>query len=251
VPAGPALTARTVARENRKFLGRAVQFLVAEAGVRQFLDIGAGLPTTENVHQVAQRTGPAARIVYADNDPLVLVHARALLRSTPEGRTGYIHADLREPAAILADPVTSQVLDFTQPIGLILVSVLPFLTDDDHPGEILATLLGALPSGSYLAAAHTTAEHDPEGWAATGRAYAAAAIRGQLRDSAEFARMAFTGLDPVPPGVTCLGVASGRRRPAAARGRGELLWRSGPQALSHPSRVNGTGSPKSFETWVS
>ena len=194
-------TARTVARENRKFLGRAVRFLVAEAGIRQFLDIGAGLPTTKNVHEVAQRTDPTARIVYADNDPLVLVHARALLRGAPEGRTGYILADLREPAAILAEPVTSQVLDFTEPIGLILVSVLSFLTDDDHPGEILATLLGALPSGSYLAATHTTAEHDPDGWAATGRAYTAAAIRGQLRDSAEFARMAFTGLDLVPPGV--------------------------------------------------
>jgi hypothetical protein len=125
----------TVARENRKFLGRAVRYLVAEAGVRQFLDVGAGLPTTENVHEVAQRVDPTARIVYVDNDPLVLVHARALLKGTPEGRTGYIHADLKDPAAILADPVTTQVLDFSEPIGLILVSVLPFLTDDDKPGR--------------------------------------------------------------------------------------------------------------------
>ena len=191
----------TVARENRKFLGRAVRYLVAEAGVRQFLDIGAGLPTTENVHEVAQRVDPKARIVYVDNDPLVLVHARALLKGTPEGRTGYIHADLKDPAAILADPVTKQVLDFTEPIGLILVSVLPFLTDADKPEEVLATLLGALPSGSYLAATHTTAEHDPEGWAATERAYSAARIQGQLRDSSEFARMAFDGLELVPPGV--------------------------------------------------
>jgi S-adenosyl methyltransferase len=101
-------TALTVARENRKFLGRAVRYLVVEAGVRQFLDIGAGLPTTENVHEVAQRVDPAARIVYVDNDPLVLVHARALLTGTPQGRTGYIHADLKEPAAILADPVTRE-----------------------------------------------------------------------------------------------------------------------------------------------
>jgi O-methyltransferase involved in polyketide biosynthesis len=194
-------TALTVARENRKFLGRAVRYLVAEAGVRQFLDIGAGLPTTENVHEVAQRVDPAARIVYVDNDPLVLVHARALLKGTPQGRTGYIHADLKEPAAILADPVTREVLDFSEPIGLILVSVLPFLTDEDKPGEVLATLLDALPSGSYLAATHTTAEHDPEGWAATGRAYTAARIQGQLRESGEFARMAFAGLDLVPPGV--------------------------------------------------
>ena len=191
----------TVARENRKFLGRTVRYLVAEAGVRQFLDIGAGLPTTENVHEVAQRVDPKARIVYVDNDPLVLVHARALLKGTPEGRTGYIHADLQDPAAILADPVTRQVLDFSEPIGLILVSVLPFLTDDDRPEEVLATLLDALPPGSYLAATHTTAEHDPEGWAATGRAYSAARIQGQLRESSEFARMAFSGLDLVPPGV--------------------------------------------------
>jgi O-methyltransferase involved in polyketide biosynthesis len=191
----------TVARENRKFLGRAVRYLVAEAGIRQFLDIGAGLPTTENVHEVAQGVDPTARVVYVDNDPLVLVHARALLRSTPEGRTGYIHADLKEPDAILADSVTRQVLDFSEPIGLILVSVLPFLTDDDKPAEILATLLDAMPAGSYLAATHTTAEHDAEGWAATQRAYAAARIQGQFRESGEFARMAFTGLDLVPPGV--------------------------------------------------
>jgi hypothetical protein len=194
-------TARTVARENRKFLGRAVRFLVADAGVRQFLDIGAGLPTTENVHEVAQRIDPTARITYVDNDPLVLVHARALLESTPEGRIGYLHADLREPAAILADPVTRQVLDFSEPIGLILVSVLPFLTDDDHPADILATLLEALPSGSYLAATHTTAEHDPDGWAAVERSYAEAGIRGQVRESGDFARLVFDGLDLVPPGV--------------------------------------------------
>ncbi|HXT93273.1 MAG TPA: SAM-dependent methyltransferase [Trebonia sp.] len=191
----------TVARENRRFLGRAVRYLVAEAGVSQFLDIGAGLPTTANVHEVAQRVDPKARIVYVDNDPLVLVHARALLKGTSEGRTGYIHADLKDPAAILADPVTKQVLDFSEPVGLILVSVLPFLTDADKPGEVLATLLDALPSGSYLAATHTTAEHDPEGWAATERAYSAARIQGQLRDSSEFARMAFAGLKLMPPGV--------------------------------------------------
>ena len=108
---------------------------------------------------------------------------------------------MTEPAAILADPVTRQVLDFSEPIGLILVSVLPFLTDDDQPADVLATLLDALPSGSYLAATHTTAEHDPDGWAATERAYSAARIQGQLRESGEFARMAFRGLDLVPPGV--------------------------------------------------
>jgi hypothetical protein len=194
-------TVRTVARENRKFLGRAVRFLAEEVGVRQFLDIGSGLPTTENVHEVAQRFAPSSRVVYVDNDPLVLVHARALLTSSPEGRTGYIQADLRKPQAILSDPVTRDVLDFSQPVALMLVSVLPFLLDADGPAEILAALLGALPSGSYLAATHTTAEHDPEGWAGVARAYSGASIAGQVRESGEFARLAFSGLDLVPPGV--------------------------------------------------
>jgi hypothetical protein len=193
--------ARTVARENRKFLGRTVRFLVREAGVRQFLDIGAGLPTTENVHEVAQRTNPSARVVYADNDPLVLAHARALLTSSPEGRTGYIHADLRDPRAILDDPVTREVLDFSQPVALMIVAVLTFLTDDDKPAEILTTMLDALPSGSYFVATHHTSEHDREGWAAVKRSYEAAAIPGQFRDSDEFARLAFRGLELVPPGV--------------------------------------------------
>jgi hypothetical protein len=193
--------ARTVARENRRFLGRAVRYLAGEAGVRQFLDIGSGLPATDNVHEVAQRVEPSAHVVYVDNDPLVLVHARALLKSSPQGRTGYIHGDLRDPAAILEHQVTGQVLDFDEPIALMLISVLPFLTDSDNPAAILATLLDALPSGSYLAATHTTAEHDPEGWAAIGRAYQSASIAGQLRDSSEFARLAFADLQLVPPGV--------------------------------------------------
>jgi hypothetical protein len=194
-------TVRTVARENRKFLGRTVRFLAEEAGVRQFLDIGSGLPTTENVHEVAQRVAPSSRVVYVDNDPLVLVQANALLASSPAGRTGYIQGDLRDPRAILSDPVTRDVLDFSRPVALMLVSVLPFLRDEDGPAEILAGLLGALPAGSYLAATHTTAEHDPEGWAGVTRAYTSASIAGQLRESGEFARLAFSGLDLVPPGV--------------------------------------------------
>jgi hypothetical protein len=115
-------TARTGARENRAFLGRAVRYLAAEAGIRQFLDIGTGLPTSNPVHEVAQSVAPSARIVYVDNDLLVLAHARALLTSSPQGRTAYIQADLREPEAILADPVTREVLDFSQPVALMLVS---------------------------------------------------------------------------------------------------------------------------------
>ncbi|MGH3281476.1 MAG: SAM-dependent methyltransferase [Trebonia sp.] len=194
-------SARTAARENRAFLGRAVRFLAADAGIRQFLDIGTGLPTANSVHQVAQAVTPSARVVYADNDPLVLAHARALLTSSAEGRTAYIQADLRNPESIVASPTVREVLDFGQPVALILVAVLHFLPDSDEPGEILAGLLDALPAGSYLVASHTTAEHDPEQWAPLQRAYESGGIPGQFRDAGEFARLAFADLDLVPPGV--------------------------------------------------
>ena len=195
-------TARTIARENRKFLGRAVRYLAAEAGIRQFLDIGSGLPATGNVHEVAQAVAPQSRVVYVDNDPLVLVHARALLASAPEGRTGYIQDDLRDPASILASPVTRETLDFNQPIALVLCAILHFLADADHPASILATLLGALPPGSYLVASHGTSEHSPpEEAEAALRAYRASGVTFQPRDSGDFARLAFAGLDLVPPGV--------------------------------------------------
>jgi hypothetical protein len=192
---------RTGARENRAFLGRAVRYLTAEAGIRQFLDIGTGLPTTNNVHEVAQAVAPSSRVVYVDNDPLVLAHARALLTSSPEGRTAYIQADLRNPTAILSDPVTRDVLDFSQPVALMLVSVLHFIPDEHKPAEIIATLLDALPPGSYLAASHATGEHTPAMAAEWVRTYQAGGIYGQLRDSDEFARLAFSGLELVPPGV--------------------------------------------------
>ena len=121
-------------------------------GIRQFLDIGTGLPTMNNVHEVAQAVTPSARVVYVDNDPLVLAHARALLTSAPEGRTAYIQADLRDPPAILSDPATRDVLDFGQPIALMLVAILHFAPDGFQPEEVIATLLDALPPGSYLAA---------------------------------------------------------------------------------------------------
>ena len=194
-------TARTAARENRAFMGRAVRFLAQEAGIRQFLDIGTGLPTASNVHQVAQAVTPSARVVYADNDPLVLAHARALLTSSPEGRTAYIQADLRDPESILDSPAVREVLDFGQPIALMLVAVLHFLLDADKPGDIIATLLGALPSGSYLVATHATGEHDRERWARIERTYRGGGVLGQVRDSDDFARLAFSGLDLVPPGV--------------------------------------------------
>ncbi len=192
---------RIAARENRSFLGRAVHYLAAEAGIRQFLDIGTGLPTTDNVHDVAQAAAPSSRVVYADNDPLVLAHARALLSSAPEGRTAYIQADLRDPEAILSDPVTRDMLDFSQPIGLIMVAILHFIGDADKPSQVLATLLDAMPSGSYIAASHLTTEHDPVATGAGQRVMQRAGIAMQKRDSDEFARLAFRRLELVPPGV--------------------------------------------------
>lgn len=196
VPSG-----RVGAREQRAFLGRVVGYLAGERGIRQFLDIGAGLPTTENVHEVAQAIVPSARVVYVDNDPLVLAHARSLLTSSEEGRTAYIHADLRSPGEIVSSPVVRDVLDFSQPIALMLVGILHFLEDKDEPEQIIATLLDALPVGSYLAASHLNPEHDPVGVAAGVRAYLAGGVTVQARDSRTFATLAFRDLELVPPGV--------------------------------------------------
>jgi hypothetical protein len=188
-------------RENRRFLGRTVRYLAGEAGVRQFLDIGSGLPTTANVHEIAQAVDPSARVVYVDNDPMVLAHARALLASAPEGRTAYIQADLRSPLDIVSSPVVRSVLDFSQPVGLMLIAVLHFLEDEDKPEAVLSALLDALPSGSYLAASHLTSEHEPDGLAAGQRLYRKAGIPMQIRDADEFASLVFSGLELVPPGV--------------------------------------------------
>ena len=191
---------RTGARENRGFLGRAVRFLAADAGIRQFLDIGCGLPTAGNVHEVAQAVAPSSRVVYIDNDSMVVAHARALLASAPPGRTAYIQADLRWPDKILASPVVRSVLDFSQPIALMLVGVLHFLTDEDKPDEVVGALLDALPPGSYLAASHLTAEHEPL-VAAGQQVYREAGVSMPTRDADQFARLAFAGLEMVPPGV--------------------------------------------------
>jgi S-adenosyl methyltransferase len=188
-------------RENRRFMGRTVRYLAGEAGVRQFLDIGSGLPTTANVHEIAQAADPTARVVYVDNDPMVLAHARALLASAPEGRTAYIQADLKSPLDILSSPAVRSVIDFDQPVALMLIAVLHFLQDEDQPETVLKTLLDALPPGSYLAASHITAEHEPAGIAAGERLYREAGLSMQIRDADEFASLAFSGLELVPPGV--------------------------------------------------
>jgi hypothetical protein len=188
-------------RENRRFLGRAVRYLAGEAGIRQFLDIGSGLPTTANVHEIAQGVDPSCRVVYIDNDPMVLTHARALLASAPEGRTAYVQADLKSPLEILSSPVVRSVLDFGQPIALMLIAVLHFLYEDDKPEAVLSALLDALPPGSYLAASHLTSEHDPDGLGTGARLYREAGIPMVTRDVDEFAPLAFSGLELVPPGV--------------------------------------------------
>ncbi|SDT37741.1 SAM-dependent methyltransferase [Actinoplanes derwentensis] len=139
--------ARIAARANRAFLRRAVGYLTAEAGIRQFLDVGTGLPTADNTHEVAQRIAPDSRIVYVDHDPMVMVHARALLTSADEGQTRYIEADLREPERILAG---LEILDLSKPVGLILVAVVHFLPSQEQAVTAVRTLLDALPSGSHL-----------------------------------------------------------------------------------------------------
>jgi SAM-dependent methyltransferase len=192
---------RTAVRENRAFLGRAVRYLTEEAGIRQFLDIGTGLPSANNVHEVAQSFAPDARVVYVDNDPIVLVHAKALLTGSSEGQTAFIQADLREPEEILGNPATREVLDFEAPIALMLVAILHFLPDEDDPASVVRTLVDALPSGSYLVASHVTPEFDPVGVHGLESSYRAGGVSAQVRPVDEFIRLAFEGLEMVEPGV--------------------------------------------------
>ncbi|GIF14249.1 SAM-dependent methyltransferase [Actinoplanes teichomyceticus] len=151
-------TIRIATLENRRFLQRAVRHLT-RAGIHQFLDIGTGLPTADNTHEVAQAIEPAARVVYADNDPLVLAHARALLTSSPQGATAYLDADLRQPARILTDPVLRDTLDLDEPVALMLVAILHFIRDDEDPRRIIEELVDALAPGSCLVASHATWDH--------------------------------------------------------------------------------------------
>ncbi|WP_083976555.1 SAM-dependent methyltransferase [Kitasatospora azatica] len=154
-------TIRTMAWENRRFLGRAVRHLIQAHGISQFLDVGTGIPTKGNTHEVAQLANPAARVLYVDNDPIVLAHANALLSSTAVGRTAYIHADLREPRSILDHPALRETLDLEQPVGLMLLGVLMLVADADEPWLHVAELLDALPPGSCVAVSHVTADFDP------------------------------------------------------------------------------------------
>ncbi|MGW4634589.1 SAM-dependent methyltransferase [Nocardia sp. NPDC004415] len=188
--------------ENRRFLRRAVDHLARAEGVRQFLDIGTGLPTEGNVHELAQAIAPAARIVYVDNDPIVLYHARDLLDSSPSGATAYIDADLRDPASILTHPALTGTLDLDQPVALMLCAVLHFLTDDEQAYAVVRELREALAPGSYLTLTHATNDHlSAEDRAETDAANLRSGVPFRTRSTAEFARF-FDGLELIEPGIT-------------------------------------------------
>ncbi|GIH19312.1 SAM-dependent methyltransferase [Rugosimonospora africana] len=210
--------ARIAARANRAFLRRTVRYLAEEVGVRQFLDVGTGLPTADNTHEVAQRIVPDSRVVYVDNDPMVMAHARALLTSTPEGRTVYLEEDLRNPERILSHPDLAGTIDLDQPVALMLVAIAHFLPDQANARDVVHTLLRSLPSGSYLTMSCATKEFlTPElaaNWDATLRS-------GQSdvypRDRAGFGEF-FAGLELVEPGIVAVSE-----------------WRPDPDATEHPT----------------
>lgn len=190
-------------RENRAFLRRAVAYLAREAGIAQFLDIGTGIPTSPNVHEIAQGINPSARIVYVDNDPIVLAHARALLTSGPDGRTAYIHADITDPGKILSSPELLETLDLSQPVGLLLIAVLHFVADEDDPAGLVAKLLASLPSGSYLVLSHLTGDFDPQAWEGVAAVYRRSGVVMQVRSKPTIEGF-FAGLELVDPGVVSL-----------------------------------------------
>jgi hypothetical protein len=188
-------------RANRAFLARTVRFLAGEAGIRQFLDIGTGIPTANNTHQVAQSVAPQARVVYADNDPIVLSHARALMASGPLGACDYLDADLRDTDAILAG--AARTLDFSQPVAVMLIAVLHLIGEED-PRGIITTLMNAVPPGSYLALSHVASDIEPEKMAEMGkRLNRLLAQKGTYRSHAEVEHL-FDGLELVEPGVVAI-----------------------------------------------
>ncbi|WBO61717.1 SAM-dependent methyltransferase [Streptomyces camelliae] len=209
------------ARAQRAFLVRAVEYLVREAGIRQFLDVGTGLPTADNTHEVAQRLLPEARIVYVDHDPVVLVHAEALLTSTPEGVTDYIDADLRNPEGILEQ--AAKTLDFTQPVALILLGIAAHVTDDSVYG-IVDRLVDALPSGSYLVFCDSTDVIHPEQQRAMVEQWNEASDNPRVNRSPEQLARFFDGLDLLEPGL----VSTSR-------------WRSASNGTEEPAEVDNFG----------
>jgi len=202
---GAALVAQAPAlpvmvRAQRALLARLIRYLVVEAGVHQFLDIGTGIPAADNVHEVAQGLVPESRVVYVDNDPIVLAHARALMRSSAGGRTAFIQADVREPETILADPRLDAVLDTSAPIALLLVGIVHHLREDDRPYEVVRRLVDWLPSGSHLALVTPSADFDPPLMASIAGTAERSGIPYVPRSRAETDRF-FDGLEYVDPGL--------------------------------------------------
>ena len=187
-----------LARENRAFLGRAVRFMIG-AGIDQFIDIGTGLPTQGHVHQVTGEVCPRARVVYVDNEPVVLAHARALI--PPNGRTAVVEADMREPEAIIGHPATRELIDFSRPVGVLLVAMLHFATDADDPASIVGAFTSRMASGSAVAISHVTRDGPPVDALAEAEAvYRETSAPVSFRSREQIVRM-FAGLEVVVPGV--------------------------------------------------
>ncbi|MHB6912531.1 SAM-dependent methyltransferase [Streptomyces sp. DB-54] len=193
--------AGAIARQNRAFMQRAARHLVSEAGIRQFLDIGTGIPTSPNLHEIVQATAPQARVVYADNDPIVLAHSRALHTSHPHGRTAYIQADLCRPGEILRNPALRQTLDLSQPVALTLIAVLHWLPTDCDPYAVVRELMGEFAAGSFLALTYVTADFTPRALREVSDNFEAKGSHVNARSKGEVLRF-FHGLDLVDPGLT-------------------------------------------------
>ena len=199
-------------RANRAFLARAVRYLATEAGIRQFLDIGTGIPTANNTHEVAQAASPDCRVVYVDNDPIVLAHARALLTGAPEGATDYLDADLRDTDRILEQAAAT--LDFSQPVAIVLMAILHLIGDEDDPYGIVGRLTAAGPAGSYLALSHVASDIDQRAVAeARERVSSFMSVRQTYRSHAQVTRF-FDGMEILEPGI--VRVSEWRSSPAEA-----------------------------------
>jgi hypothetical protein len=217
----PPGTVRTAAAQNRKFIGRAVRYLAGRMNIRQFLDIGTGLPTLNNVHEVAQSVDEACRVVYVDHDPVVLAHARAMLDGVEN--TTIVRHDLREPWAITGDPEVRAMLDFGRPTALLLVGVLHFISDEEKPWDLIRALMEPLTAGSHLVISHVTADSFAQ-WNGVTEVYENATSRLSNRTRAEVAAL-FEGLDLVDPGIVWLPDwrPDARTRPADNAG-GTIGW---------------------------
>jgi O-methyltransferase involved in polyketide biosynthesis len=186
-------------RANRAFLARVIRYLVTEAGIRQFLDIGSGLPTASNTHEIAQQKAPESRVVYVDNDPVAVLHARVMLQSAPEGRTDFYQADARDPGLILEQAAAT--LDFREPVAVIILGVLHFLHDDEQVAAITAEFSAALAAGSHLAISHLASDIEPETIARFVASMAEYGLPQNAMRSREQVTALFAGLDLLAPGV--------------------------------------------------